>query len=342
MRALYVARDFKPDSLRVIRQAEAIAAEYAAQGYDLTLRQLYYQFVARGLIPNRQSEYKRLGSLVNDARLAGLLDWDYIVDRTRSLSDLAHWEDPAEIVAAVARQFRLAKWDTQPVRVEVWIEKEALAGVVERVCQRLDVPFFACRGYVSQSEQWAAGQRFYEAIAERDQDVVVLHLGDHDPSGLDMTRDNTDRLATFLRGDRIRHLVADYEATVGPFPDRDDDPDTYRELTDRLEAFVDRLTVRRIALNMDQVLEYDPPPNPAKLTDSRVGPYLAEHGDESWELDALPPDVLAQLIEDHVDELRDDDARAEVAADEDRHRELLGACSSRWDDVCQLLEDGAA
>jgi hypothetical protein len=218
-----------PAKLAVVKQANAIIAEYQAQGFDLTLRQLYYQFVARDLIPNRLQEYKRLGDIINDARLAGLIDWLAIVDRTRNLKDLAHWNDPPEIVDAVAEQFRIDKWRTQPYRVEVWIEKDALVGVIEGVCQDLDVPFFSCRGYTSQSEMWSAAQRLRKH-AKGDQTPVILHFGDHDPSGCDMTRDIQDRLRMFIG----KHLE-----------------------------------VRRLALNMPQVDEYNPPPNPAKISDSR-------------------------------------------------------------------------
>lgn len=74
MREHFVERRFSAGSKLLIAQANEIVEQYRAQGFVLTLRQLYYQFVARGLIPNRQSEYKRLGSVINDARLAGLLD----------------------------------------------------------------------------------------------------------------------------------------------------------------------------------------------------------------------------------------------------------------------------
>src|ERR1044072_5302001 len=90
----YVPRRFSAASLDVIETAEGICDDYAAQGYDLTLRQLYYQFVARDLSPNTQQEYKRLGAIINDARLAGLIDWDHLVDRTRNLRGLDHWESP--------------------------------------------------------------------------------------------------------------------------------------------------------------------------------------------------------------------------------------------------------
>ena len=156
----FIEKSFATASLDIIRQANAIIRDYAAQGFRLTLRQLYYQFVARDLIPNTQRSYKRLGNIISDARLAGLVDWDAIEDRTRNLESNPHWDDPAAIIAAAARSFRLDKWETQPCRVEVWIEKEALVGVIERICRNLDVDYFACRGYVSQSEQHAAGKRF--------------------------------------------------------------------------------------------------------------------------------------------------------------------------------------
>jgi len=203
-RIRYVAKNFSATAVGVIREANAIIAEYAAQGYDLTLRQLYYQFVSRDLLPNRQSEYKRLGDIINDARLAGLVDWEAIVDRTRNIRALPHWSDPAAIVQAAASSFAVDKWAEQPRRVEVWIEKDALVGVFEPVCEELDVPLFACRGYTSQSEVWGAAQRL-ERYLVACQDVVILHFGDHDPSGLDMTRDIRERLRLFLLHDWIHH-----------------------------------------------------------------------------------------------------------------------------------------
>lgn len=299
MKICYVPKKFSAGSQSIISQANQICAEYRQQGYDLTLRQLYYQFVARGYIPNRDTEYKRLGSIVNDARLAGLLDWNYIVDRTRFVRELAHWSSPQSILTAVASQYRTRRWADQPEMVEVWIEKDALVGVIEGVCNELDVPFFSCRGYTSQSELWGAAQRHLGY--ERDgQKVTVVHLGDHDPSGIDMTRD----------------------------------------IQDRLRLFGARTKVVRIALSMEQVELYDPPPNPAKLTDSRAEGYIDAYGDQSWELDALSPDVLADLIRDEVGRHRDegtwDESTAAMAAD----RERLGRVSERWPDVSDWLQDG--
>jgi hypothetical protein len=117
-RICYASKRFSDGSLEIIDRANQIITDYAAQGFDLTLRQLYYQFVSRDLIPNKMQEYKRLGSIINDARLAGMVDWGAIVDRTRNLRQQPHWESPADIVDAVARQFRVDKWVNQDVRPE--------------------------------------------------------------------------------------------------------------------------------------------------------------------------------------------------------------------------------
>jgi hypothetical protein len=138
-------------------------------------------------------------------------------------------------------------WDGQTFRPEVWIEKDAFLGVIEGVCREYRLPYFACRGNNSESEQYKAGKRFELDLANC-LIPIVLHPGDHDPNGLDMTRDNRDRLAMFAR----RGVEA-----------------------------------RRLALNMDQVERYRPPPNFAKETDTRYPAYVKDFGERCWELDAL-------------------------------------------------------
>lgn len=289
----YVERKFSQRSVEVIDQANEIIEDYVAQGFVLTLRQLYYQFVSRDLIANTQREYKRIGSIINDARLAGLVDWNAIEDRTRSLESLAHWDGPEEILHAISNQFRLDKWEFQPCRVEVWIEKEALAGVFEGVCQEMDVPFLSCRGYGSQSVMWRAAQRLRKY--EREQSTLILHFGDHDPSGMDMTRDIVDRLNTF--GSRVE--------------------------------------VRRIALNMDQIEEHNPPPNPAKVTDSRSDGYMLRYGRSSWELDALEPAMLSSLARTEILKVRDESSWAEKTEEEEGVCRNLGEVADNWHAVVE-------
>jgi hypothetical protein len=344
VRISYVPRKFGPASLDIISMANTICAEYQAQGLDITLRQLYYQFVARGYIPNKQSEYKRLGGIVNDARLAGLIDWDYIVDRTRNIRSMSHWENPADIIKAVSHQFRHDKWAAQPTMVEVWVEKDALVGVLDSVCPDLDVAYFSCRGYTSQSEVWGAAQRL-GAYMERGQDVVVVHLGDHDPSGIDMSRDIEDRIRLFTDSDIRKAAAAAVHKAIElgdmkPLPEDDTDHsgpewEAAVEYVRNYRADRGNFTLNRIALNMDQVEEYDPPPNPAKLTDSRAANYVIEHGDSSWELDALDPTTLVNLITEAVAEHRDEDLWEQAVEDEETAREQLTAVSNDWETVVQ-------
>lgn len=292
----YTRKRFRDDTLDVIEQAREICEDYAAQGYQLTLRQVYYQFVAKGLLPNSDRSYKRLGSIVNEARLAGLLDWDHISDRTRSLRRTNTWQSPSQIIEASASQFKRDLWEVsgQLSRPQVWVEKDALVDVVARAAEPLHAPYFSCRGYVSQSEMWRAGRRIREQVLEGFE-PVVFHLGDHDPSGIDMSRDIAERLSLFA------------ETPV---------------------------RVERIALTMAQIQQYSPPPNPAKLTDSRGTDYVARYGYQSWELDALQPQALVALIASHVEaEIDDQGAWDQVLAEDQSTRDRMQDVADRWQDL---------
>jgi hypothetical protein len=344
MKIEYTPKKFRPAALRIIRQADQICSDYAAQDYDLTVRQLYYQFVARGIIPNRDSEYQKLKGIVNDARLAGLLDWDHIVDRGRYIRSLPHWNDPTGMIRSAAQQFRTDKWARQPTRIEVWIEKDALIGVLDAVCPDHDISYFSCRGYNSQSEMWGAAQRT-NAFRWAGQNVIILHLGDHDPSGIDMTRDMKDRLHLFGHVDDINKLkkILRTEIQAGRI---DSDADDYKEkataFLNEIEDSWGNLQVRRIALTMDQVEEHQPPPNPAKTTDSRYEGYIVEYGEESWELDALDPATLTALIQDEIESVRDDEVWDEDVENEDALRSQIERISDHWDAVNQWLDEREA
>lgn len=179
----YIPRRFSRKSQQLIGIANNIIGEFTAEGYTLTVRQLYYQFVARDIIKNNMKEYKNLVSLINDARLAGHIDWNAIEDRTRNLTSVPTYDTEKDFLEQIPDWFHYDFWKDQDTIIEVWVEKEALIGVVERASFRYRCAFFACRGYVSQSEAWAAGQRYlnYQANKKR---VIVLHLGDHDPKSV--------------------------------------------------------------------------------------------------------------------------------------------------------------
>lgn len=300
MKKRYRQGKLSAETAAVVAQANEIIEEYEADGFVLTLRQLYYQFVARDLLPNTPQSYKRLGDIINNGRMLGYVDWNAIEDRTRNLEVVATWDSVRELLQASAEQFRLDPWERQPAYVEVWVEKEALAGIVERVANELRVPYFSCRGYTSQSEMRAAGVRLKNKHTQG-KVVHVLHLGDHDPSGIDMSRDIVDRLELFM-GARL-------------------------------------LQFQRLALNMDQVEEHDLPPNPVKLTDSRATDYGQRYGDESWELDALDPSIISGLVRDAVTALRDEDAWNAVLAEESTEKAKLWDVIEEWDNDADEDDD---
>jgi hypothetical protein len=230
-----------------------------------------------------------VGEYVSNGRLAGLIDWYAVEDRTRYVRRLSHWSEPTEIISSAINNYRIDLWATQPQYIEVWVEKDALIGIVEQVAERFDVPCFSCRGYTSQSEMWVAAQRLSRASNNGSRPCTVIHLGDHVPSGIDMTRDIRERLVLFADSD--------------------------------LE-----LQINRIALNMNQVEQYNPPPNPAKITDTRAAKYIQEFGETSWELDAIEPkqldELIANTIEQHIDQKEMDKAKKRM---EEEREQLVDA-----------------
>jgi hypothetical protein len=291
---------FSQARLVQLARVNAIIDEYATQGLTMSVRQLYYQLVARDVIPNQPREYDKLGALVSDGRVAGLISWTAIEDRNRGLVSRRSYDHPYEVLRESPDHFRRDLWLDQPWRPLVLVEKVALEGVISGICHELRVDFMATRGYNSQSETWRLGRRLGRYV-RKGQRPIVLHLGDHDPSGRDMTRDLTERLSLF---------------TGVP------------------------VLVQRLALNLPQVEQYGCPPNPTKLTDSRAGDKLADGSytpgsyreymrragadpDTCWELDAMPPTGIRDLVEDAVMRVRDEDRWSQALAREASDRDAL-------------------
>jgi len=292
MKHEFTPHNFSAAAMGTIDRCNGILDEYRAQGFRLSLRQLYYQLVARAIIPNNVNSYKNLGNLVSNARQAGLIDWDMIEDRNRETITPAHWDSPAQIVRAAARGFRIDKWAEQDYHVEVMVEKDALSGVLGPVCAELDISITANKGYSSSSTMYEIGRSLHHIA--KNKDVTIIYLGDHDPSGIDMTRDVTDRLAMYS------------ETQPGD------------------------LEVKRLALNFDQIEQWGPPENPAKQTDSRFASYAATFGNSSWELDAVEPAQLATLIRDIVANRRDEDVWQRAVERENRMRADLQAFADSY------------
>lgn len=310
-RVTYDHRRITDEGQAVIEDATRVCREYARQGLTLILRQVYYIFIARDMFPeswrdavlgtkNTQRNYKRLCKLLSDGRVAGLVDWDHIEDRgRRPVGGDYGYLDPAHRVSTVPDGYAITRWDGQPEYVEVWVEKESLAEVVGRPCRRWNVTSLACKGSPSTSVVHDAAVRLrrYERAGRKS---TVVYLGDHDPTGLDISRDIQERLALF-----------------------------------RSTAQVDR-----IALNMDQVEELNPPPSPVKVTDSRTNGYIDRFGtDECWELDAIEPAQLDDLVERAILSRLDMGLWRQRERQEERDLVELRALADNWQAVRDYMDD---
>jgi hypothetical protein len=301
--------DYNPrgETKDLLARCQSILKDYKDDGLQLTVRQLFYQLVSRDVIANDQSQYNRLQRIVKRGRRSGYLDWEMIVDRGRPLRQRQRWDSPEAIIEASAQSFHLDLWQDQRHRPEVWIEKDALVGVIEATCREWDVPYLSTRGYVSDSAAWRGAQRFRDVMngEKSDRDVpakseeieqipVIIHLSDHDPSGVDMTRD----------------------------------------LREKFELFGLRFPIERVALTMDQIRQYEPPPNYAKASDSRSEGYVEQYGTECWELDALDPSVIQSVVEDAVQEqVTSRESFAARKEERKEQRERLGEVSDRWTEL---------
>ena len=269
--------NFHAKSLRLIDWLNKVIENYQKQGFKLTLRQLYYVGVSQNVYPNSERSYKNLGDLVSDARLAGMMDWDAIEDRVRRPRVPSEFANVEQLIDTASYWYRLPRWEGQENYVELWVEKDALAGVLAPIASEFHVTMMVNRGYSSQSAMYEAGKRFIRNCQDG-RYPHLIYLGDMDPSGEDMVRDIADRLEMYS---------------------------------------VAELSVTKVALTMEQVESYKPPPNPAKMSDSRAEKYVKKHGVSSWEVDALPPVALTKIIREELTTLVDKAMMDKVIAQEE-------------------------
>lgn len=295
--------NFRRASLKLIDTCNDLLDRYRKQSiWSVTLRQLYYRFIGLDLLPsswidplynvkhhlpldtkNTVKNYKRLGALVSDARLAGLIDWEAIEDRTRDPRIPLEFQDINHRVRSALDNYRLPRWEGQEHYVELWVEKDAIAGMLQPIASEFHVPLVVNRGYSSTSAMKDAAER-YAVEVEDGRSPIIFYVGDHDPSGEDMVRDVRDRLEVFQ---------------------------------------VEDVDVRKLALTREQIEQFKLPPNPAKTSDKRAARYIAKHGANSWEVDALDPATLASIIRGAFNEVIDRELMDAVIEQEDKDKERL-------------------
>lgn len=281
-REQFVEHRFSPESEILVGLCDQIVSGYQTQGFRLTARQLYYVLLSRNVLPNVPRSYPNLCSLISDARLAGRIDWDAIEDRIRVPWHPPEFENVEELVEAALASFRLPRWAGQKHYVELWVEKDALAGVLRPLAHEFHTTLLVNRGYSSTSAMYDAHNRFGEK-EDAGYDCKLFYLGDFDPSGEDMVRDIGDRLTTF---------GVDVE-------------------------------IQKLALTKDQIDQYNLPPNPAKRTDPRAQAFIARHGASSWEVDALPPEVLQRIISQAFEGILDRTLLAKILKREAKDKTAL-------------------
>lgn len=272
MNIVYRPSNFSAHNRQIIDTANDILAQSET---PYTVRQLYYQLVIRHTIPNNHLSYKRLKATLTNARLAGLIPWSMIEDRTRELKKNRYTQNLNEII----ENYRIDMWENQVFRPIILLEKDALISSIAPICSALDVAYLSTRGYCSLSTQHELAQM----INQSDQQIVILCLSDHDPSGLDLERDHADKL----------------------------------------ELFGADVAFKRIGLTTEQIQTHGLPSVTVKPTDQRAFDYTLDYGDQCWELDALAPHELAKTIEAEVLCLRDEPAYQTKLLEWHRGREKL-------------------
>jgi hypothetical protein len=283
---------------QILLAVKEVLADFRDQGYIPTLRQCYYQLVARNIISNTDGAYRSLAKSLVKARRAGMIGFDDIQDRTRSIwRESRTDDDPIEAIRDLPSGVLPNYWGIQPINLEVWCEKDAIVGIVERACQKRHVSYFSGRGFASQSSLYRAGQRI-ERDRQNGRPTTILYLGDHDPEGLYIPEYVLEHAKEYSHGN---------------------------------------VEVVRLGLNYEDVISYGLPPNRLK-TDEETGeltspnayfyqkatePYQPGGLKESWELDALRPSVIEQRIDEAIEARVDKDAWREAVEIVERDRDWL-------------------
>ena len=273
-------------SLDLIEAMQSIAE--AAQ--PITGRGVGYKLFTARLIPSMErKEMQRVYRLLKEAREQGFIPWEFIVDETRSLERTSTWADPASYARTVARSYRRDFWDQQPVRCEVWSEKGTVRGVLQPVLDQYAVGFRVMHGF--------SGATTIHDVSQDDdgRELIVLYVGDYDPSGMFMSElDLPTRLAEY-GGDHV--------------------------------------TLQRIALTREHVSGLPSFPATDKRKDPRYRWFRKNHGASCWELDAMDPNDLRDYVEEAILELIEPVAWKRCEAVNRAEQESLKTILEKWNGI---------
>jgi hypothetical protein len=259
----------------------------AEQTQPITGRGVGYKLFTQKLIPSMSRRDMRVVyRLLLLARERGIIPWNWIVDETRGIERVATWDDPEDYARSVAESYRREFWNQQPHRIQVWSEKGTVRGVLAPVLNKYQVGFNPVHGFNSATNT-------YEAAQDDDgRDLIVLYVGDYDPSGMYMSEADLPKRLAQYGGDHIE--------------------------------------LRRIALTADQVGSLPSFPASDKTKDTRYRWFVNRYGDQCWELDAMDPRVLRNLVEDAIQALIDPVAWARCEAVNKEEQKSMRFAMERW------------
>ena len=258
---------WQTDQEKLVENILRIVKDYQQQDIIQTLRGYYYDLVSEGLIPNAIEIYKRVGKLISNLRYSGHIDWSAMEDRARKKDMASEWDTVSDLIESAVSAYRLPRWQDQKKYVELFTEKDTMYSRLAPLTNKYHLPLCINRGYASSSVIYDLSKRIIDKL-EEGKEVVLLYVGDHDPSGLDMIKDIEKRLTEFLEDGR--------------------------------EYFEPNFKIIPIALTKEQIKEFNLPPNPAKVSDPRAKWYIEEHGSISWEVDAMKPQVMRKIVEEEI------------------------------------------
>jgi hypothetical protein len=270
-------------SLDLIKAMRVIAKA----AHPITGRGVGYKLFTQGLISSMaKSEMQRVYRLLREARERGIIRWEWIVDETRAIERVSTWADPAEYARCVAQSYRRDFWDQQPHRVQVWSEKGTVRGVLAPVLDHYAVGFLPVHGFSSAT--------LAHDIAEDDdgRPLIVLYVGDYDPSGMFMSEEDLPERFARYDGDHIK--------------------------------------LTRIALTVWQLEGLPSFPATDKRKDPRYRWFVANHGRSCWELDAMDPNDLRDCVEQAILELIEPVAWQRCEVVNKAEQESLRTILERW------------
>jgi hypothetical protein len=278
--------------------------EALASDHPMTVRQVFYRLTSEAVIAKTEAEYKgTVCRLLAEMRRSGEIPYTWLADATRWMRKPRTFSSIEEALKRTAATYRRALWDDSPIAVEIWLEKEALAGVLVDTTEEWDVPLMVTRGYPSMSFLYSAASAIRERH-ENGQRTHIYYFGDRDPSGVDIDRAVRqgigEALNSMLGPEDVRYM--DFIEAARAFESGDYGSMFAIAGRDPRLSFEDCTTFTRVAVTEQQITEWDLPTRPTKTSDTRAKGFKGE----SVELDAIPPHLLRELasdvIERHVDE----------------------------------------